>query len=346
MATIYALDNEFAASTGNNVGVTSNISIFDNPPNSFNDLVIESNPGDTDPYLFEVGETYSLSYGGHGGGGCIENATIIRSDFINETHLGSGYDFNPSPGVIVFEGYDPDHGLVQIVYSPGFDLESWFWDNTNDGITASFWTSDRQPENYGSVCFAAGTRLLTPTGMRPVDSLRPGDLLITRDNGAQPVRWLGQWRYLAVGDAAPVVFEPGAFGNEAPLLVSQQHRMLISGAAAELHFGEPEILAPAKALINGHSIRLVPQRQVTYLHVLMECHEILEAEGAAAESLLLGDMARQALDKKPGSRLPVEIDAMALMPAARPVLRLGEAQVLAPSAPNACVPALGLQRSA
>ncbi|MBL4556858.1 MAG: Hint domain-containing protein [Rhodobacteraceae bacterium] len=40
------------------------------------------------------------------------------------------------------------------------------------------------------VCFVAGTLIATPAGAVPVEGLRPGDLVETWDQGAQPVRWV------------------------------------------------------------------------------------------------------------------------------------------------------------
>ena len=73
-------DHEFAASSGTNVNFDSYYSTFDNPPTSTSGLTITSNMGDDRPSLFETGETYDLSWSGHGGGS-MEDAMIIRSDY-------------------------------------------------------------------------------------------------------------------------------------------------------------------------------------------------------------------------------------------------------------------------
>lgn len=41
-------------------------------------------------------------------------------------------------------------------------------------------------------CFAAGTMITTPDGPGAVETLRPGDLVVTRDRGPQPLRWIGR----------------------------------------------------------------------------------------------------------------------------------------------------------
>lgn len=152
-----------------------------------------------------------------------------------------------------------------------------------DGTTVNF----DEIENI-IICFTAGTRIATPRGAREVETLKPGDLVITRDNGLQPVRWVGRRTVPALGALAPVRFAPKVLGNERELLVSPQHRMLLTGPEASLLFGESEVLASAKHLVNGGSIRQLVGGEVTYVHILFDRHEIVYAEGAPSESFFPG----------------------------------------------------------
>lgn len=143
------------------------------------------------------------------------------------------------------------------------------------------------------VCFTAGTLIDTPDGPRRVEDLRVGDLVLTADDGPQPIRWVGR-RTVSRGEMLrdprlrPVTILAGAFGAALPrrdLAVSRQHRILMTGWACELHFGEPEILVPALKLVNGATVRLeMPARDVTYVHFLCDRHQIVTAEGLATES--------------------------------------------------------------
>lgn len=146
------------------------------------------------------------------------------------------------------------------------------------------------------ICFAAGTRIATPFGAQPVETLRPGDLVLTRDNGPQPIRWVGARTVAAQGDLAPIRFETGALGNSRPLLVSPQHRMLCDDWRAQMLFGETEVLVAAKHLVNDRTIRRAPGGLVSYHHILFDRHEIVMAEGVASESFHPGDEALSALD--------------------------------------------------
>lgn len=135
------------------------------------------------------------------------------------------------------------------------------------------------------VCFAAGMRLQTPGGWRPVEDLRPGDLVETLDNGAQPIRWVGSRKVAAFGSSAPIRIAAGVAGNDRPLLVSPNHRMLEASAGCELLFGDPEVLAAAKHLTRRPGVRRVPLPSITYVHLMFDRHELVNCEGAWAESL-------------------------------------------------------------
>jgi hypothetical protein len=161
---------------------------------------------------------------------------------------------------------------------------------------SSTWVSEPGPlfvDQLGPPCFTPGAMILTPVGERPVEELRPGDLVMTKDRGAQPVLWSGARTVAARGDFAPVLIRAGALGNRRDLLVSPQHRMVVRGWQAELHAGQPEMLVAAAHLVNGRTVVRAPREEVTYLHILLDRHEIVFAEGAETESLdPEGDVAR------------------------------------------------------
>ena len=147
----------------------------------------------------------------------------------------------------------------------------------------------------GIICFAEGTLIETVSGPVPVEALCPGDLIATQDNGYQPLRWIGRSTVPAGGDLAPVLIKAGTFGTKRDLRVSPQHRMLLSGAEAQYLFGGTEVMAAASHLINDHSVRRQPTELVTYLHLLLDRHEVIFAEGAATESFFPGPQAFDAM---------------------------------------------------
>jgi hypothetical protein len=137
-------------------------------------------------------------------------------------------------------------------------------------------------------CFVAGTLIETPDGPRAVQNLAPGDLVRTLDDGPQPVRWIGRRLMRAEGAHAPVVIEPGTFGDHGRLSVSPLHRILIRDSLAELMFGEREVLVTARDLVNGGTVRQQAGGWVEYVHILFDRHQIVTSNGMTTESFLPG----------------------------------------------------------
>lgn len=143
--------------------------------------------------------------------------------------------------------------------------------------------------SLGPPCFVQGTLIQTPSGRVPVETLKSGDLVTTRDNGDQVLTWVGTARTHGRDQFAPVRFEKGAFGNTDVLEVSQQHRILISTPMTELTFGSHEVLVAAKHLAGNDGIRISPRDTVDYVHLMFAQHEIVQANGAWSESFFYGD---------------------------------------------------------
>ncbi|MEM1235585.1 MAG: Hint domain-containing protein [Pseudomonadota bacterium] len=182
------------------------------------------------------------------------------------------------------------------------------------------------------VCFTPGTLIDTPHGRRPIETLRPGDVVLTRDHGPQVIRWAGARTVPAEGAFAPIQLSGAAIpGATAPLLVSPQHRMLFSGYRSELLFGESEVLVAAKHLVDGRDVRIIPHAAVTYIHIMFDAHEVITANGVPTESFYPGDQSLGALDD--GSRhelltLFPELKFSPSGPTARRALKAYEATLL------------------
>ncbi|MCK0152014.1 Hint domain-containing protein [Marivita sp. S6314] len=166
------------------------------------------------------------------------------------------------------------------------------------GSTYSGMTGSRETFDFVT-CFVSGTRLATSHGQVAVEHLSIGQKVLTRDNGLQPVRWIGQSTCAAFGRCQPVRIRAGSLATGIPerdLLVSQQHRMMINSPIAERMTGRAEVLIPAKKLLGCDGMALDGRKcAVTYYHILLDRHEIVFAEGAPTETLLTGPMARDVL---------------------------------------------------
>ena len=139
------------------------------------------------------------------------------------------------------------------------------------------------PYNY---CFLSGTLIATPSGEVPVEHLKIGDLVTTADGRAVPVKWLGEQRLrnsmFTPARMAPVCIAKGALGEGLPhgdLYVSADHGLMIDG-----------LVINAGALVNGSTIRFVPMAEMeayfTYYHVETEAHDVILANGTAAETFI------------------------------------------------------------
>jgi len=153
-------------------------------------------------------------------------------------------------------------------------------------------------------CFTSGTSILTPNGERPIETLVAGDQVSTLDHAAQTVRWIGyRWLSRAYMEShpkfRPVRIRAGSLGEGVPtadLEVSPQHRILVRSPIAQRMFGQDEVLVPAKDLVGIEGIEVAADNAgVRYIHILLDHHEILIANGAKAESLYLGSEAEKAL---------------------------------------------------
>lgn len=153
--------------------------------------------------------------------------------------------------------------------------------------------------------FGRGTRITMSDGsQRPVEDLRTGDRVLTRDNGMQPIRWIGKRTVQAVGAFAPVVITEGVLGNAENIAVSQKHRMLISDWRAEVMVGSKDVLIQAVDLVNDDTVFIRDGGFVEYTQLVFDQHQILYAEGVPTESL---HMSQQIL-----ASLPEEVAAQVL----------------------------------
>ena len=135
----------------------------------------------------------------------------------------------------------------------------------------------------GVACYCPGTLILTNRGDMPVEILAIGDSVLTADGRIKTVRWIGRrsyaGRFLAANpNVQPIRFRAGSLGDGLPrrdLLVSPEHAMFLDG-----------LLVPARCLVNGSTIIRANVEQVDYVHVELDTHDVILAEGAPSESFM------------------------------------------------------------
>ncbi|MFQ6546530.1 Hint domain-containing protein [Aestuariibius sp. 2305UL40-4] len=206
--------------------------------------------------------------------------------------------------------------------------------NPGDDITIS--TGDpvaSVPYTDLVLCFGQGTLIEAANGPMPVENLQVGGVVKTLDHGLQKIQWIGHRTVQATGNLAPIVFLPGAIGNDRELILSPQHRVLVSGWRAELFFGEPEVLVPAKHLAGSDQIYRREGGTVEYFHILFDRHEIVFSNGALSESFHPGETGLSAVEEAQREELfsifpelAASVDSFG--PSARPSLKRYEASLL------------------
>jgi uncharacterized protein len=135
-----------------------------------------------------------------------------------------------------------------------------------------------------AACFRAGTLILTPNGDVPIEALAIGEAVLTHDDTAKPIKWIGRrsynGRFIAGNrNALPIRIATNAIADGVPhhdLDVSPKHAMLIDG-----------MLVPAELLVNGVSIWQLDQvDELEYFHIELEAHDAILAEGAPSETFV------------------------------------------------------------
>lgn len=153
-------------------------------------------------------------------------------------------------------------------------------------------------------CFCDGTLIDTANGPVAVERLVVGDRVQTMDHGLQPIRWIGRRTVTAVETVAhpkllPVRVAAGAMGQGLPLRdlwLSPQHRVLVRSAISNRMAGPGGTLVAVIHLAGLPGIaQAKAPRVVNYVHIRLDRHEVVKAEGTWAETLLLGRQALQAM---------------------------------------------------
>jgi hypothetical protein len=136
-------------------------------------------------------------------------------------------------------------------------------------------------------CFLRGTHILTSKGETAVEDLSIGDLVTVRGGAAKPIRWIGHRAYDKAGETwqdkiRPIRISRGAIASQIPhrdLYLSPRHCLFLGG-----------LLIEAQDLVNGISIvsEAPPDvERLDYFHVLLDTHDVIQAQGVETETLLL-----------------------------------------------------------
>jgi hypothetical protein len=168
--------------------------------------------------------------------------------------------------------------------------------NKNYSVSTSSRSGNGAVE-YASIvnpeCFTRDTMIDTDQGAVAVQDLAPGMMVRTRDNGMQPIRWIG----MSPAFDRAVRIKAGALGNTRDLVVSPRHRMVLDGWQLKMLFSHDHALVTALELVNDTTIVMDDLKAVEYYHVMFDAHEVIFAEGAATESFHPDQASMGSMDK-------------------------------------------------
>jgi hypothetical protein len=160
-------------------------------------------------------------------------------------------------------------------------------------------TAHQKFAQVACVSFTRGTHITMASGeQRPIEELRVGDRVLTRDDGVQAIRWIGQSTVRAVGEFAPICITAGTLNNDHDLIVSPDHRLFIYQREDRLGAGRSELLVKVRHLVNGDTVRVQDGGFVDYFQLLFDGHQIIYAEGIAAESMLIDSRTKAVLPQE------------------------------------------------
>lgn len=226
-----------------------------------------------------------------GGAGRDTFTGITAGDVVDGNESGDDFDTLDLTGAAQAE--NPGGGLI--VHYTSADQEDGFVEFTDAGGAV---TGTMQFANIENVipCFTPGTVIATPRGECLVQDLKVGDRIITRDNGLQPIRWIGtralsEQELQQAPHLRPVLIRAGSLAPDLPerdLLVSPQHRILVNNDKTALYFEEREVLAAAKHLTGMAGVDRTGAAGVTYIHFMLDQHEVVLSNGSWTESFQPG----------------------------------------------------------
>lgn len=238
----------------------------------------------------------SIKFGGSETIDVLDNDSSSAGPGLTITHI-NGVAVNPGDSVTLATGQvvtlNADGTLT---IDADTDAETVYFNYTIEDANGDTDTALVEIEQHPP-CFTAGTLIRTSEGDVPVECLRRGMLIETLDNGFQPIEWMGSSRMAPRFETLPIRIKAGVLNNETDLIVSPQHRVLLTGARAELLFGCDEVLVAAKHLVNGRDVvRCETDEMITYFHILLPQHDLVYSEGQWSESFMPGPMTLHSFD--------------------------------------------------
>ncbi len=231
------------------------------------------------------------------GGSSNSDTFVIRDGDGSDTIL----DFDPAaPDILAFD-------MAEIETFQDF-LDRLSQDNADTVVTydngettrlVGVNMTDLGAQNFstdaGPICLHKDTRIQTPNGYTPVQDLRPGDLVNTEGNGADPIVAICVQRMHFTDRfdrGKPILIKKDSFGRDRPsrdCIVSPQHRIALRALT-----GKTILIAAVKLCDRQGVRRMHGRKSAEYHNILLARHAIISIEGLSVETALLTELTRKA----------------------------------------------------
>ncbi|MCU0816563.1 MAG: Hint domain-containing protein [Cypionkella sp.] len=190
-----------------------------------------------------------------------------------------------------------DQGTARILYGWNALADRWFLSFSRLGTGLEARADGRRPivpdmADLGEICRSDGVGLRHPallwfgvtqgneppeqapwiglqtpieTARGPVaaGNLRPGDMVLTADNGLQPILRVNRLRLPSRGSFAPIILRAPFLRQGSDILAAAGQLLVLHGPEVEYMFGAEEVLIPAEALADGRIARRDTLRAAT-----------------------------------------------------------------------------------
>lgn len=133
--------------------------------------------------------------------------------------------------------------------------------------------------------FVRGTLITIATGEQiPIENLNVGDAVLTRESGAQPIRFVRKTTVTAQGTCAPILIKENTYNNANDLMIHPDHQLFIGKKNNQQNAWRNNELVTAGSLVDGVSVVQVHGGYVDYFAFDFDREEVIFAEGLASES--------------------------------------------------------------
>lgn len=220
-------------------------------------------------------------------------------DFTRTARLTYSWNYEGDEGFLTLETLE-DGAISQSEFKAPLPMPAHIIDRlmaqnlrTNCARQVRFFGFSDKVEPVGlHTTIAAGSPVATPHGFQPIEKLRVGDYVMTRDTGPSPIRWIGARQVPTQGGFTPIRLSAPFFGLMHDVFVAPEQRILLRGDAVEYMLGADEFLVEARHLIDGRRATYDASRSsISYYQVLLDSHGLMNVGGCQMESLFAANVA-------------------------------------------------------